>query len=110
MKGVIFRNDQIIIPKSLRKDTINRLHYSHLGITKTILRAKELVFWPLMVKEITDVVKNCPACLTYQNSQTKEPMIIKEPASRPWQIITADLFTLQSREYLLVVDNVDLGK
>ncbi|KAK9746376.1 Integrase zinc binding domain [Popillia japonica] len=78
---------------------------SHSGITRTILRAKELVFWPLMVKEITDVVKKCPACLTYQNSQAKEPMIIKESASRPWQIITANLFTLQSREYLLLVDS-----
>ena len=103
-EGVICKGNQIVIPKSLRRETIDRLHYNHLGIEKTILRAKELVFWPFMNKEITDVVTNCPACLKFQNSNQEETLINREIPGYPWQIVAADLFHLNGEEYLLIVD------
>ena len=34
-----------VIPKSLRSDALTILHFSHLGSTKTILRARTPVIW-----------------------------------------------------------------
>lgn len=104
IKGILCKNNQLIIPKSMRKEIITRLHYSHLGMEKTINKAKELVFWPFMAKEITDVIKNCAPCLKFSNSQKKETLINRYLPTRPWEIIAADFFNCNGNDYLLVVD------
>ena len=44
--GLVLKgSSHIIIPKSLRSDALNKLYFSYLGSTKTILRARSLVFW-----------------------------------------------------------------
>ncbi|KAK9703368.1 Integrase zinc binding domain [Popillia japonica] len=83
----------------------NRLHYAHLGINKTIEKAKELIFWPNMIKEIKDIIQNCKICLKYQNSTPHEPLINRVIANGPWEILPVDLFTLYSKEYMLIVDS-----
>lgn len=40
----------------MRNEIISRLHYGHLGINKTIDKAKEFIDWPNMQKDITDVI------------------------------------------------------
>ena len=104
IEGIVFRGNRVVIPKSLRKDTIDKLHYNHMGIEKTILRATELVFWPGMNKEITDVVNNCPACLKFQNANQEETLVNREIPKYPWYSVAADLFHLDGEEYLLLVD------
>lgn len=49
----IFKNEQFIIPSDLRAEVVDRLHYSHLGINKTIAKAKELVYWPCITNDNT---------------------------------------------------------
>lgn len=75
-----------------------------LGVDKTLLRAKETVSFPYITKHIRDVIMNCPARLTFKNSQQKEPLINREVATRPWQIIGTDLFYFNEKQYLLIVD------
>lgn len=104
IKNVLFRNQRIIVPKELRAEILKRLHYNHLGIIKTQLKAVELVYWPNINKEVMDVVKNCPTCLTFQNANSKEKMTNREIPNRPWQIVAADLFHFNGKEYLLIVD------
>ncbi|XP_023234615.1 uncharacterized protein K02A2.6-like [Centruroides sculpturatus] len=104
VRGIVCKGEQIVIPKSMRAETIDRLHYNHMGISKTLWRAKEHVFWPFMEKEIIDVVRNCPACLKYQNSNPKETLINRELSTRPWEIVTTDICHLFGKDYLLVVD------
>lgn len=67
VNNIIFKDSQLVIPNSVKAD-INRLYYTHLGILKqTYLNAKELVYWPEMFKEITNIINNCVAYLTFQN-------------------------------------------
>lgn len=56
----------------MKTDIINRLHCNHLGIEKTYLKAKELVYRPGIFKEISDVIRNCSASLTFENINRKE--------------------------------------
>lgn len=102
--GVLFKANRIIIPKSLRGDILDKLHYNHLGIDKTIARSQELVFWPFITSDITNKVKSCTTCMQFQNSQVKESIIERELPSRPWQTLGVDLFELKGNTYLLVVD------
>lgn len=104
MKGIIFKCNRMVIPKSLRNDIINKLHYTHLGLEKTLCKAQELVYWPYMNKEITDKILNCQICLRFKNSLQKESLINRQLPTRPWQIIASDLFEYKGIQYLLVVD------
>ena len=42
--GVIFKGSQAAIPNSMRKEMLEKLHYTHLGYEKTLLKAKELSY------------------------------------------------------------------
>ena len=103
-RKVLFKNQQLIIPKSMRSEMLNRLHYNHLGIVKTQLKASELIYWPNINKEIIDIIKNCSSCLTYQNLNQKEPLVLREIPDRPWKSIAIDLFHFSGKDYLLIVD------
>ena len=46
--GVIFFHNRIVVPIGLRRQFLNKLHDSHLGIAKTKLMARMLVYWPKM--------------------------------------------------------------
>lgn len=64
------------------KETISRLHYGHLGINKTVDKAKGLTYWPNMQKEITHVIKNGSTCFTFGNSQVRETLINRAICTR----------------------------
>ncbi|KAF2891610.1 hypothetical protein ILUMI_14563, partial [Ignelater luminosus] len=75
------QNQELVIPKSMRPQMIHRLHCNHMGITETQLKANELIFWPN--KEIADIVRNCLACLTFENLNQRGPLTIKDIPTSP---------------------------
>ena len=104
-EGIIFRDRRILIPLQLRKSILDKLHLGHMGITGTIRRARELVFWPGITSDIKTMIQECSTCNMYQHkSQMKEPLIPNMP-ERPWQIIGADLFYFDGEHYLVIVDH-----
>ena len=60
--GLIFRGDRLIVPKSLRRQTIKELHASHQGVEATLRRARETLHWPNMKSEIKDHIPRCDVC------------------------------------------------
>ena len=102
--GLVFKDNRIVVPTSVRKDIIATVHRSHQGIQGCIRRAKDTVYWPLMNQEITDYVNQCRVCNTYRPEQCKEPLMPHAVPDRPWAKVGADLFELQGQHYLLLVD------
>ena len=43
--GLVTKGDCVIIPKTLRRDILEKLHAAHQGIEKTRLRARTCVYW-----------------------------------------------------------------
>jgi transposase InsO family protein len=102
--GVLYRGQRVCIPMSLRSETMKAIHKSHLGIVNCKRRAKELVYWPGMNKQIEDVVSKCSVCLTYKNKPAKEPMIMQPVPELPWSKVGTDLFEVDGFHYLIMVD------
>ena len=73
--GLVFKDNRIVVPTSVRKDIIATVHRSHQGIHGCIRRAKDAAYWPLMNQEITDYVNQCSVCNTYRPEQCKEPLM-----------------------------------
>ena len=50
------------------------------------------------------MVSSCNTFLKHQSKQTKEPMKITDLPDEPWQKVGTDLFHLDGKNYLLVID------
>ena len=102
--GLIFKGEQLIVPKSLQSDMLQRLHQGHMGRDKCLATAKQVFFWIGMSVQITDLVTRCAVCKKFQNAQQKEPLMSHVVPSLPWEKLAADLFQFDGKNYLLIVD------
>ena len=48
--------------------------------------------------------KKCTTCLTFQQKQLKNKTICHNILIRPWDVIGADMFTLDNKQYICIVD------
>ena len=103
-EGLLLKDLRIIVPSALRSKMKSIFRQGHLGIKNCKRRARQALFWPLINKELEDMISKCPTCLTYRNRQTSETPIKPEIPDHPWTKCAADLFRLQGRYYLLIVD------
>eukprot|EP00112_Aurelia_sp_Birch-Aquarium-sp1_P024071 Seg7444.1 transcript_id=Seg7444.1/GoldUCD/mRNA.D3Y31 product="Protein NYNRIN" protein_id=Seg7444.1/GoldUCD/D3Y31 len=59
-------NYAFVIPPALVESILKGIHCSpfsgHLGIKRTLRRARERFYWPKMAVQITDFVKSCMVC------------------------------------------------
>ena len=60
--GIVFKSRKIIIPKALRSEMLGRIHTGHMGVQECKERARDVLFWPGMCKEIENMVKQCTTC------------------------------------------------
>ena len=102
--GVILRGDRVVIPKTLRKETMEDLHSAHQGIESTLRRARESVYWPNMNSDVKEYISRCETCMTFPSRQQKEPLLNHKIPDRPWAKIGTDLFQFENKEYLVTVD------
>ena len=102
--GIIYRSDRVVIPKSLRKDMKEKVHAGHLGVNSCLRRARDLLFWPGMSKEIRQYIETCDICATYGDKQPQEPPIVSEVPSRPWQKVGTDILSYGGHDFLITVD------
>ena len=87
IEGVVFKSDKIFIPPSLRENVLKKIHQSHMGIERSKQRARELVFWPSINKEIESVVTEELFCLCRIQMQQSERANV---SARNSQISVAD--------------------
>uniref|UniRef100_A0A1Y1LGW0 RNA-directed DNA polymerase n=1 Tax=Photinus pyralis TaxID=7054 RepID=A0A1Y1LGW0_PHOPY len=104
IEDLVYKGHKFIVPKSCRKEILEKLHYSHMGISKTIAKANLSFFWPGMTKHIQDMIISCYICQSSQKSQKSEPRIPHEIIKLPFYKVGCDIFHLYNMSYLLVTD------
>ena len=102
--GIVYMGNRLVIPKEMRNYYLQQIHIGHLGQTKCQLRAKECLYWPNMSADIVNTVENCDICIQNARSQSREPMMVRELPSQPWEILHSDYFEIEGHKYMLVVD------
>ena len=86
--GVIMKAKCIVIPASLHEKTIETLHTSHMGVSKTIERARTVLFWPNMQKNIEVHLASCHPCAEHKIKQKPKPLL----PMVSWHSLTLDNF------------------
>ena len=104
-EGVLSKSDQVIIPSSLRKEMLTKIHKAHQGADSSIRRAGETLFWPAMSAAIRHACSTGCLCAQYKAERPTEPMQSQEIPQLPWERISVDLFELDGKQYLVSVDH-----
>lgn len=102
--GIVFKNQSIIIPTSLRNEMLNIIHDGHLGIEKCKNRARGLLYWPKINQDIENLIENCLVCQQLQNSNKKQTLIPHEMPKLPYEKLGSDIFEWNKELYILIVD------
>ena len=85
--SVVLKEERIVIPKSLRDITKNRLHSAHLGYDSMLRRARDTV----------KLAENCETCQLHKPRNQKETLRQHEEGETPWSKIGVDLFEIKGR-------------
>jgi len=86
--NLLLRGSRIVVPQPLQRETLQKIHQGHQGIQRCRLRARSSVWWPAISKQINDLVKRCPECVTPRC----EPLIPTTLPDYSWQRVASDLF------------------
>ena len=101
--GVIMKGLCIVIPASFRTKTLDTLHSSHMGETKTIEHARTVLFWSKMQKDIISHLSSCCPCAEFKIKQKPEPLSHDIPMVL-WHSLTLYNFEFKGTHYLIVYD------
>ncbi|XP_044005925.1 uncharacterized protein K02A2.6-like [Aphidius gifuensis] len=102
--GLVFVEDKLVVPATLRQEMLKIVHEGHLGEEKCKKNARSVLFWPGMTNEIEVMVSSCSVCQQFRHFRTKEPMIPHEIPLRPWAKVGTDILEFAGRTYLVVID------
>ncbi|UYV83866.1 hypothetical protein LAZ67_X000467 [Cordylochernes scorpioides] len=103
-EGLLCRGVKLVIPKKRRNHILSLLHKAHRGINSTLSLARNTFYWPGMCQEVEEFVKKFRICQKYSRNNTKEPLIPHETGNYPFKKIGVDLFEIEGRKYLGIVD------
>ena len=95
---------RIVLPKSMVKQTIQTLLGMHQGASKMRQRARLSLYWPHMDTDIANAAATCEECVSQLPSLPAEPLQPHKPATRPFEILHADLGEVDGRHFLVIVD------
>lgn len=101
---IIFRGNQAVIPSTLRRDMLERIHSAHIEIKGCLRRARECLHWPSISSAVNDYLDKCSICCSFESKQAKETLHSHQGAGRPWAKIKTDLFSCNGLNYLFTVD------
>lgn len=101
----VFWGCRLVIPMSLRKAVLTEIHKTHMGIVKSKSLARSYFWWPLMDRDLEDIVKSCENCLAYRNNPEKCSLISWDWPHGPWQRLHLDFMgPIFNRKFLVIVD------
>jgi len=102
--GLVYFNERLIVPPSMRRYTLQTLHETHLGFNKLKLKAQELVYWPGLISDLKTLIDSCATCAKFMRAKLKEPLQPHEVFDVPFYKIAADIAEFDNVSYLVLID------
>ena len=101
--GLITCGNRIRVPKEMRPEMLQYIHEGHQGKERSLLRARNTVFWPKMTYDVQQLIEKCIICQEYGKSQ---PIIgtTQELPPFPWHTLVTDMFYWKKMDFLIVAD------
>ena len=97
--SIIYKGTQVMVLQSTHKEMLRKIHANHFAAESKIRMAREVLFSPGMRKSNQDMCDACGTCGQYGKTAPKEPMRSLPVPSRPWQIVSQDIYELHNQSY-----------
>ena len=105
-EGVLLYQDRVVIPPSLCRQIIQHLHVGHQGTSTMEHRARAIVYWPGMSKDIRETKEGCADCDRDVPSKPATPPLPTQAPSTPFESVLAKFFDYGGHHYLVVGDRL----
>jgi hypothetical protein len=105
VKGLLLRDERIVMPEVLRERAVKLAHASHQGIVKTKQLIRETIWFPGIDKMVEKRIEECLSCkCSTHGGTTREPAQMTKIPDEPWKEVSMDfLGPFSGGEYLLAV-------
>ena len=103
---VVWYNNRVVLPPSLRPRALEVLHSAHQGVSAMEDRARGIVYWPGITYDIQITRNSCTDCCKNAPSQASLPAMVPEIPSTPFESIFADFFEASGYHYLVAGDRL----
>ncbi len=100
---VLYR-DRLCVPRVLQHAALQFLHEGHPGVVLMQERARQLLFWPRITKDIHGFVLSCVSCARVASARPREPLLPSSPPSGPGDHVAADFCVFHAKRYLVFYD------
>ena len=103
---------QLVVPMRERRDLIRRFHDSlfagHLGITRTVFRLQNRVYWPGIRSDVRTYIASCTICLARKSPCPRRAPMGHVEVGHRWDRVAMDLLdisvtTTRGNRYVLVM-------
>ena len=84
---LLYRSERLIVPAALRPEMLRLIHQGHER------------------HQIKDVVAKFATCCEFRKTNHQDPLLPHHIPGRPWQKVGADLFEINSEQYLILEDH-----
>lgn len=101
---IVMKGSKLVIPSSLRKLMLQKIHEGHLGEVKCKRRAREVMYWPRINQDISQITASCELSRIYRPKQQAEPPMTHPVPHRPYYKVGTDLFDWDGKSYIVVTD------
>ncbi|XP_060806968.1 uncharacterized protein K02A2.6-like isoform X2 [Amyelois transitella] len=102
--NIVYFENRVLVPRSLRKELLSIVHSGHAGVVKCKKRARKVLFWPGMSRDIENYVLSCKPCEKYRVSNCKQPLMSHEIPDLPFSKVGMDVGHYAGKDFLVVVD------
>ena len=99
----MLKGRHITISTGLKQQMLDQLHTNQMGIEKTKLLTHESVYWSGINVDIEKYIKSCATCPEFQQMQPKEKIIYHDIPLILWEVLGADVFHFNNKNYLCIV-------
>ena len=97
VNGVTHTGLQVVVLTSLRR--------AHTGPEANYRICKDIIFWPGLKSEISELCQACGRCTQFALQNPKEPMQSFPIPSYSGQLVIPDIGTFNSENYLITADH-----
>ena len=102
-RGIILRNNRIVIPDALRPRILKLAHEGHQGIAKVKQHLRQRVWWPGTDIQAERYVREYLGCQVVGPTPPPEPLQMTDPPKQVWHTVHIDYCgPFPSGEYLFV--------
>ena len=104
--NVVWYNDRLVLPTTLRPKALEILHSAHQGVSGMEDRARDIVYWSGITNDIQEKRNGCPICCKNAPSQAPLPAMPPDIPSTPFESVFADFFQESGYHFLVAGDRL----